>query len=329
MSSPTDTLAALSSAQYYLFRFVCPIVMFLGSIGCIINLMVLTQKILRKNSCSIYFIAYNIVNIIYIYAAPFYATLNIGYNIDASIQNLVLCRLRLYTTVLFNCLCSFYLVLAAIDRVLITSSNARTRQRSTLHMAYIYVIGGIIFWALFHSHELFLTNIIQTLPNVFLCYFEQDVYRIFLNYYLLIKELLTLTLLTICGLWSIKNIRSSVRRIGGAADAPGSTNAVTNTAHSNSSKDRQLAFMLLMDIMIYGIFYSTYAIFLLYQQITQYYVKSLVQIQIERIVRNLAQFAASIPVSTSFYTNLTASKTFRNEVKKVLSWKRILCIHGT
>ena len=159
MSSPTDTLAALSSVQYYLFRFACPIVMLLGSIGGIINLMVFIQKILRKNSCSIYFIAYNIVNIIYIYAAPFYATLNIGYNIDASIQNLVLCRLRLYTTVLFNCLCSFYLVLAAIDRVLITSSNVRTWQRSTLRMAYIYVIGGIIFWVLFHSHEIFLTNI--------------------------------------------------------------------------------------------------------------------------------------------------------------------------
>jgi hypothetical protein len=325
MSSSTNTLTALSSAQYYLFRFVCPIVVLFGSIGCIINLMVFTQKILRKNSCSIYFIAYNIANLIYIYAAPFYATLNVGYNIDASIHNLVLCHLRFYTTVLFNCLCSFYLVLASIDRVLITSLNARTRQRSTLRMAYICVIVGTIFWALFHSHALFLTNILQTLPNVYLCYSEPGIYRTFLSYYSLIKELLTLTLLTTCGLWSIKNIRSSARRIGGTTGTPGST----NTAHSTSSKDRQLAFMLLMDIMIYGLFFSTYAIYLLYQQITQYYVKSSVQIQIESIVRNLAQFAAAIPVSTSFYTNLIASKTFRNEVKKVLSWKRILCIHGT
>jgi hypothetical protein len=287
--------------------------------------MVFTQKILRKNSCSIYFIAYNIANLIYIYAAPFYATLNVGYNIDASIHNLVLCHLRFYTTVLLNCLCSFYLVLAAIDRVLITSPNARTRQRSTLRMAYICVIGGTIFWALFHSHALFLTTILQTVSNVYLCYSEPGVYRTFLSYYSLIKELLTLTLLTICGLWSVKNIRRSARRVGGATGAPGSTNA----AHSTSSKDRQLAFMLLMDIMIYGLFFSTYAIFLLYQQITQYYVKSSVQIQIESIVRNLEQFAAAIPVSTSFYTNLIASKTFRNEVKKVLSWKRIFCIHGT
>ncbi|UJR38680.1 hypothetical protein I4U23_031346 [Adineta vaga] len=326
MSSTANILTVLSSVQYYMFRFVSPIVLLLGSIGCIINLMVFTQKILRKNSCAIYFIAYNAANFIYIYAAPFYATLNVGYNIDASIQNLILCRLRFYTTVLFNCLCSFYLVLASIDRVLITSSNARTRQKSTLRMAYICIIGGTIFWALFQSHALFLTNIIQILPNYFLCYFEPGMYRTFLSYYVLIKEILALALLITCGLWSIKNIQRSARRIGDATDAHSTATVRTNATHSTASKDRQLAFMLLMDITIYGLFCSTFAIFLLYQQITQYDVKSPVQIQIESIARNLAQFAASIPVSTSFYTNLIASKTFRNEVKKALSWKRILCI---
>ncbi|CAF4887726.1 unnamed protein product, partial [Rotaria sp. Silwood1] len=111
-------------------------------------------------------------------------------------------------------------ILASIDRALITSSNARTRQRSTLRMAYTCVVCGTIFWALFHSHELFLTNIIQTLPNFFLCYFDQGVYRTFLSYYLLIKELLVLVLLTVCGLWSIKNIQRSARRIGGTTGAP-------------------------------------------------------------------------------------------------------------
>ena len=84
--------------------------------------------------------------------------------------------------------------------------------------------------------------------------------------------------------------------------------------------------MLLMDILIYGLFYSTYAIFFLYQQITQNDVKSPVQIQIESIVRNLAQLAATFPASTSFYTNLIASKTFRHEVKKSFSCNRILNI---
>jgi hypothetical protein len=327
MSSSTATLAALNSAQYYLFRFASPVVIFFGSIGCIINLMVFTQKILRKNSCSIYFIAYNIANFIFIYGASFYVTLSVGYNIDASVQNLVLCRLRFYTTVLSNCLCSFYLVLASIDRVLITSSNARTRQRSTLRMAYICVIGGTIFWTLFHTHILILTNIIQTSANVLICYSQPGVDRIFLTYYSLTKELLALTLLIGCGLRSIKNIRNSARRLGAATGASASVTAVTNTTQPTSSKDKQLAFMLLMDTLIYGLFNSTFVIFLLYQQITQYYVKSFTQIQIENIVRNLAQFAATIPVSTSFYTNLIASKTFRNEVKKVLSWRRIFCIH--
>jgi hypothetical protein len=56
-------------------------------------------------------------------------------------------------------------------------------------------------------------------------------------------------------------------------------------------------------------------------------VKRSKQTQIENTVKNLEQLAATIPVTTSFYTNLIVSKTFRNEVKKALSWRQILCIH--
>ena len=327
MSSSADVLAALTSTQYYLFRYICPVVMFLGSIGCIINLMVFTQAVLRKNPCAIYFIAYNISNFIYICAAPFYAILNVGYRIDLTTQNLVLCRLRLYTTILCNVLCSFYLVLAAIDRTLITSSNARTRQRSTLRMAYTCVAVGTTFWMLFHSPELYFANIIPTLPNVFICYFQDFTFRNFLSNYSLIKEITTLVLLTTCGLWSIRNIRRSARRIGCVTGTVERGTVGASTVRSTSSKDRQLALMLLMDIMIYGLFFSTYTIYLLYQQVTRYYVKSTVQVQIESAVNNLFYFVAAIPVCTSFYTNLIASNTFRNEVRKVLSWKRLLRIH--
>jgi hypothetical protein len=133
-------------------------------------------------------------------------------------------------------------------------------------------------------------------------------------------------------LWSIKNIRNSARRIRciNGAHEKGTVGTVGTAGASttrSTSKDRQLALMLLMDVIIYGLFFSTFAIYLLYQQITQYNVKSSVQVQIETVVKNLEQFLATIPASTSFYTNLIASNTFRNEVKKVFSWRRILCIH--
>jgi hypothetical protein len=293
MSSLTDTIATLNSAQKYLYQFACPILMLIGTVGCILNLIVFTQKNLRKNPCSIYFIAYNIANFVYIYSSLLALTLSIGYNLDASKYNLVACRLRLYTNVLSNCLSAFYLILASIDRILVSSPNALTRQRSTQRFAYLCIFIGTLFWASFHCHALIFTNIVQLGPSV-VCYFQLGVYLDFISYYALLKEMLALSLLTICGLWSIKNIRNSGRRVRAILDATASRTAVRNHTHSTSSKDRQLILMLLMDIGIYTLFSIVFAIFLLYQQITQNYVKSLQQIQIENIVRNLCLFDVGI-----------------------------------
>ena len=143
-SSLTNTIMAMKSAQTYLYQVGCPILIFIGTMGCIINLLVFMQKNLRKNPCSIYFIAYNIANLIYIHSSLLALTLSIGFKIDASVYNLVLCRLRLYTVALFNLLSSFYLILASIDRILITSRNAITRRRSTRRCAYICIAYRII-----------------------------------------------------------------------------------------------------------------------------------------------------------------------------------------
>jgi hypothetical protein len=145
MSSSTELIAAMEAAETYLYRFGCPILMLIGIIGCILNLIVFTQKNLRKNPCSIYFIAYNLANLTYIYSSLLALTMSIGYSIDPSSHNLAICHLRLYITVLFNCLTAFYLILAAIDRILITSPNALTRQRSTRRFAYVCIGIGTLF----------------------------------------------------------------------------------------------------------------------------------------------------------------------------------------
>jgi hypothetical protein len=212
------------------------------------------------------------------------------------------------------------LILAAVDRILVTSLNALTRQRSTLRLAYICIIGGTLFWVLFHSHALFLSGIIEFAPNYFQCYFQPGPYLTFIGYYSIMKEILALSLMIICGLWTIKNIRS-MRRVGPLPSLSVSRTVVESQQQSASSKDRQLISMLRLDITIYGSFSFMYAIFLLYEQITQDYIKSPERAQIEVAIRNLCLFSIGIPFCTSCYTNLIVSKTFREEVKKILSWK--------
>ena len=174
-----------------------------------------------------------------------------------------------------------------------------------------------------------MSTITQLGPNTFFCYYQAGAHLAFMGYYALVKEITALSLLTIFGLWSIKNIRSA-RHGRVAPNLSLSVTAGENSLHSSpsssSSKDRQLVLMLLMDIIIYALFSFVFAIFLMYQQITQNQLKSADQTQIEVIIRNICLFSAGIPFCLGFYTNLLVSKTFRSEVKKLLSWKRLFCI---
>jgi hypothetical protein len=121
--SSIASVESLKTAQKNLFRFGGPIFLCVGTINGILSLIVFTQKCLCKSPCSIY----NVPILILIYTSFLPITLEIGYNITPAAYNLVLCRLRLSTTFLFKCLCPFYLLLASVDGVLVTSPNARTR----------------------------------------------------------------------------------------------------------------------------------------------------------------------------------------------------------
>jgi hypothetical protein len=81
-----------------------------------------------------------------------------------------------------------------------------------------------------------------------------------------------------------------------------------------------------MDITIYGSFSFMYAIFLLYQIITANYTKSPQQQAIVGVITDLCLFSLGIPFCTSCYANLIVSKTYRKEVRKIFSWRRIFCI---
>ncbi|UJR32743.1 hypothetical protein I4U23_020202 [Adineta vaga] len=323
MSSPSSNIIiTLKLVEKYLYQIGSLVLITIGILGSIINLLVFTEKNLRKNPCSIYFIAHNLVNFFYICSSLIPLTLGLGYKADITVYYIGICRLRLYAVTLFNCLSSFYLILASIDRILITSRNAITRQKSTCHRAYIFIVVGTLFWSLFHIHALILSTISQIAPNTYLCYFQQGAHLIFMGYYSISEEIGALVLLTICGLWSIRNIRVS-HRVAPVESFSATRSIVGQNLHSSTAKDRQLIHMLLTDISIYALFSIVFAVFLMYQQITQNQVKSGEQTTIETVIRNICLFSAGIPICLSCYTNLLVSKTFRSEAKKMFLCKKL------
>jgi hypothetical protein len=212
----------------------------------------------------------------------------------------------------------FYLILASVDRVLVTSTNAGTRRHSIRRLAYMCISGVTLFWVLFHIYTLVSIDIIQVAPNYFVCYFTSDIGLLFMSYYtLIIKAILVPLIMVTFAVWTVKNIRS----IRHARVAPAFW--VNNTAeegglNSTRSKDRQLMLILLSDIMIYIISNSMLSGVIMYQQFTQYNVKSYEQTQIDIFLVNVSIFFNFIRFCVECYANLVVSKIFRNEFKNTI-----------
>ncbi|UJR19510.1 hypothetical protein I4U23_022640 [Adineta vaga] len=312
MSSDYDLNTLLSSISKGLNKFGGPILIFIGTISCILNLCVFSRKILRKNRCSIYLIATNVSSIFLIYTSTLYATLANGYSIDLTTYHLILFRLRFYTMFLFEILPPSYLILASIDRILLTSHHASTRQKSTIRLACISIIIVTVFWSAVHIHSLIFMNLRMLAPGFNACLFQPTLYLAVMSYYpLIVKGVLIPSLMITFGLWTVKNVRT----IGRVAPIPVTVNGIAqnNGSRSGHSKDQQLIRMLLTDITIYIIFNIIQSIIAVYQQITQNQSKTYLETRIEGFVFIIGLSITSIPFCIGCYTNLFVSKLFNGK----------------
>lgn len=316
MSSDNDFIASLLTIQTNLYRFGGPFLISLGTVSCILSLIVFTKKNLRKTPFSIYLIAFNMGNFLLIYTSLLYLTLINGYNIDPSRYNLMFCHFRFYTVLLADVLSPSYIILASIDRLLITSSNALTRQRSTRRFALISVIMVTLFWLLCHIHTLIFTNIIQYESELVVCYFQGGTYLAFIGYYyIIVKGILIPLLMITLGIYTIKNIRNLGRVM------PTMRTVANGILRSVHSKDRQLIRILLMDISTYVIFSLMISIVFMYQQINQDKSGDSVYVHTQVFLVGVGIFSSCIPFCIECYTNILISKTFRHEVKKIFMCK--------
>mgnify|MGYP001950732252 CR=1 FL=1 len=124
-------------------------------------------------------------------------------------------------------------------------------------------------------------------------------------------------LMSIFGIWTVKN----VRHVGATRRTSESTiTRTTAVGRSNAlrSKDQQLIRMLLVDILTFVIFKSPVTIMFIYQEATKYQYKSVEQQIAEQMILQITYFVFFIENSLSCYTNILVSKTFRSELRRVI-----------
>jgi hypothetical protein len=281
----------------------------LGTVGAVINLCVFARRTMRRNPFSIYMIAFNIANLCYIWLSLFPLFIDQVFQVNPTIFNLTYCRFYYYLSYTLSMLSPSYLILASIDRVLVSSRNALTRQKSTCRLAF-WLISGVTFtWFLFYCQFWFRINMQSFGNSIFLCYFDLGIYALFINYSgIILNGLLPPVLMSICALKTLKNIRGN--RIGSILPE--------HPTIRITPKNRQLIIMLLVEIFVYIVFSLIQPIFLSYIIGSSSIAKTGQQQILENFVLSIANFFSYVPCCVSFFCNIVCSNKFRKQVKEIL-----------
>ena len=169
MASVAALSTTLNNIQVDLYRYVLLPFIGLGTIGNLLNLVVFLQPYLRSNPCSIYLLAYTIASICWIDFIGLTASLSVGFSLNFGTLSTATCRIRTYILCVIINLLPDFLILAALDRTLITTRRLAVRQLSTRKIACYSICFVTVFWIIFNIPTLFYTDIARVVTGRTVC----------------------------------------------------------------------------------------------------------------------------------------------------------------
>jgi hypothetical protein len=147
------TLASqLATLQNQILSYYLPPVYAVGMVGNAINIFVFSNKQLRVNICSWYFICVSLSQLLLLNSACLARIVAVLSVHDVSRYALGLCKFRAYLYILSLVLSRHFICLISLDRWLVTSSSAWRRRISSRRPARWIIGCSIVFWSIFSVH---------------------------------------------------------------------------------------------------------------------------------------------------------------------------------
>ena len=284
-----------------------------GNLGNILCALIFFQRSWRKNVCVFYFLSCLLFDTIYINVSLFGLILILGFQIDLTSSNVVLCKIYNYFSYLLVRLSPTILILASIDRLLISSQNVDTRLYSSKRLAYLLTSTSTIFWSIFFFHVLIKFDIQRAGIFASICFFDTtDMYANFFAYSLSIINILSFLAMIILSKLSFENVRR-IRSI------PRQQRQTTRMMHK---KDFQLLRCLYARDILYIICTALLSIYSIYRFIPKSGMETDWQKQFDLFIFNLATFIRHVPSCLGLYIYIVFSKAFRQSCKRSI-WKML------
>ena len=289
-----------------LSRYFLPIVAGIGTFTSLLSLLVFSQRSMRKNSSGLYFFSFSLSNLIFINISIDTTTLFFGYNIDPTGGILFICQLEFYIGYVTSLLSSIFLVLASIDRFIMTSSSYNIQQLNTRSLAVKLIVILTFVSCLIHIHAFFFIIQSGNSNNICSCRLKTNEYILVISWYiLLIFGLLAPVLMIFFGTRTILNIRR----------------VLINSPDRLHSVDRQLILIMLSQCLIHVIFRLPLPIYLLYNYLSKHLMKNSRYSPSNIVFYFIALICFYVPFCTAFFINLI-SHSFRVELKRLI--RRVL-----
>ncbi|CAF1161206.1 unnamed protein product [Adineta steineri] len=309
-SSDSFYIELLNNIIVYIYRYATPVIYIIGNIGNLLNAWVFLKKSWSKNVCVLYFKVCLFLSSAYLNSVILGNTFIIGYNINAHNSNIVLCKLFFYFSFLISMLLTTVLVLASIDRLLISSQNVDTRLYSSKRLAYFSISCSTIFWMIFNIHAFIRVNIQVIPPSFVICYYDPiKLYADFIVYLSMTFNCVFCFLMIILCVLSVKNVRR-IRII---------PRQQRNQIRSMTKKDFQLLRCLFLFTILHTIASIFPTVYSIYAVATSGNIPpTLLQRAIDDFLKHLFNFCYYIFYSTSFFIFFGVSKAFRQELKRMI-----------
>ena len=300
----------MSSSEYLtavirnLSRYFLPIVVCIGNVTLILSLIVFSRKSMRKNASSLYFLSFTLANLIFINISINTIFLFFGYQVDPTGGILFICRLEFYIGFVTSLLSSIFLVLASIDRYIMTSSTHHIQRLNTPFLAMKLIILLTIISCLVHIHAFFFITRSNKSTRFYSCKLQTGEYILVLGWYIfLVLGFLTPVLMIFFGTRTIVNVRR----------------VMIHSPDRLHSVDRQLILIMLSQCFIHVVFRLPLPIYFLYDYMTR-----TIRHQVQYPMMNVFLFYIAlicfcVPFCTAFFINLI-SRSFRAELKRLVEW---------
>ena len=291
-----DTLKSLQKQLTY--AILIPMLI-IGNIGCIFNTIIFLRPYLISSSCTRYFLASSFANAFQLNIGLASNILDFGFSIHPYHSSSILCKFRNYLIITGGFLSQTYLLLACIDRYIITVNKSHYRPLNTISMANRIICLTACFWFIILSHMLVYSNI---LPNNHFCFYSSSSYTFFISLHnLILSGFILPILMSIFGLLTLKNIRRIRRQVS-----------------SRRKRKHYLSLMLTSNIFISVLFTFVYTSGLIY---VSFFMMNKGKSQ-RRFILFIAIIFYYLPYVISFYVNILTSQRFRCELRKTFCVNR-------